>query len=72
MNPDNGTVMPSNIEAPERTDRGAYTVSEIAGLLKISKSKAYDLCKQDFFRTVNIGRAVRVSKVSFDKWFDSQ
>ena len=72
MNPDNETIILSAIDSPEKCEKGTYTVSEIAGLLKISKSKAYDLCKQGFFRTINIGRAVRISKASFDKWFDSQ
>jgi len=72
MNPDNEAIMLSAIETPEKCGKGTYTASEIADLLKISKSKAYDLCKQGFFRTINIGRAVRISKASFDKWFDKQ
>ena len=69
MKPDNDTIM---LSAMGSSEKGAYKVSEIAALLKISKSKAYDLCKQGFFKTINIGRAVRISKASFDKWFDSQ
>jgi len=55
----------------ESRDKRSYTVNEIAELLQISKTKAYDLCKQNLFRTINVGRAVRISKKSFDDWFDA-
>jgi excisionase family DNA binding protein len=51
-------------------DKRTYSVPEIAKILKISKSKAYELCKTSDFKTVNIGKAVRVSKKSFDSWLD--
>ena len=50
----------------------AYTVDEISILLQISRSKAYDLCRQGLFKIIKIGRAVRVSKLSFDEWLDQQ
>ena len=53
-------------------DKRTYTVLEVAGLLRISKSKAYELCNQDLFRIIRIGRSVRISKVSFDEWLDNQ
>ena len=49
-----------------------YTVSEIGEMLQIGRSKAYELCKQNLFKTINIGRSVRVSKESFDKWLNEQ
>ena len=42
--------------------RRTYTVSEIAQLLGISPSAAYEL----------VGTSIRVSKKSFDKWLDEQ
>jgi len=47
-----------------------YTVPEIAEILRISKSNAYDLCKSSEFQVIHIGRTVRVSKKSFDEWLD--
>jgi len=47
-----------------------YTVPEIATILRISKSNAYDLCKKSAFQVIHIGRSVRVSKKSFDEWLD--
>ena len=49
-----------------------YTVLEVAESLRISKSKAYELCGQGLFRIIRIGRSVRVSKASFDEWLDKQ
>ena len=54
------------------SDKRAYTVVEVAALLQISKSKAYELCRQGLFKTIKVGRSVRVSKLSFDEWLDNQ
>lgn len=46
-----------------------YTPQDIANILKISKRKAYDLCKDSKdFKVIHVGRNVRVVKDSFDKW----
>ena len=47
-----------------------YTVEEIAEQLNISKKAAYSLVKSGQFSDVRAGRAIRVSKVSFDKWLN--
>lgn len=50
----------------------AYLVEEIAEILGIGRSSAYELVKQGHFKTVRIGTAIRISKKSFDEWLDSQ
>ena len=47
-----------------------YTVNEIALLLNISKRSAYDLVKSNQFAYVKVGRTIRVSMMSFDKWLN--
>ena len=47
-----------------------YTVKEIALLLNISKRSAYDLVKSNQFAYVKVGRTIRVSRMSFDKWLN--
>lgn len=47
-----------------------YTVNEIALLLNISKRSAYDLVKSNQFAYVKVGRTIRVSRMSFDKWLN--
>jgi len=52
-------------------EKRTYTVEEVATMLQISKSKAYDLCKHNLFHTINVGRTIRISKNSFDIWLDN-
>ena len=54
------------------SEKRTHSVQEIADILQISRSMAYNLCKQQLFKTVKIGKYVRVSKSSFDKWLDNQ
>jgi len=49
-----------------------YTVEELAGILGIGRSSAYELVRQGHFKIVRIGTAIRISKKSFDEWLDSQ
>ena len=65
--------------AAENTNTGAvqavgvkrtYSVQEIAEILQISKSMAYEVCKRSLFQTVKVGKYVRISKPSFDSWLE--
>lgn len=60
-----------NTQFCQSEEKRTYSVQEVANVLQISKSKAYALCKQSLFKTVKIGKYVRVSKPSFDSWLDS-
>jgi excisionase family DNA binding protein len=47
-----------------------YTVQEIAQMLSLKTRTAYDLCaKTTEFKVIRLGRNIRVSKESFDRWF---
>ena len=48
-----------------------YTVDQIAAMLSISRTSAYQLVKQEDFRSVRIGNSIRVSKKSFDAWLEN-
>ena len=48
-----------------------YIVEQIAAMLNIGRTTAYQLVKQEEFRIVRIGNAIRVSKRSFDEWLES-
>lgn len=52
-------------------ERRTYTVEEIAQILGIGRTSAYLLVKEGHFKIVRIGNAIRISKRSFDEWFDS-
>lgn len=60
-----------NCNSQEIKDKKTYSVLEIADILQISKSKAYELCKNPDFKVVRLGRTIRISKVSFDNWLDN-
>lgn len=47
-----------------------YTIDEIATLMNISMKSAYALVKSGAFHYVRVGRAIRVSKESFDRWLN--
>lgn len=53
------------------SERQVYTVEDIANILGIGRTSAYNLVKEGHFRVVRIGNAIRVSKKSFDQWLDT-
>lgn len=55
---------------PPFFQKKTYTVEEIAEQLCVSKKVAYALVKSGQFAYVRAGRAIRVSKDSFDKWLN--
>ncbi|AVM68310.1 DNA-binding protein [Lachnospiraceae bacterium oral taxon 500] len=48
-----------------------YTVEDIAKMLNIGRTAAYNLTKEGHFKIVRIGNTIRVSKKSFDEWLDN-
>lgn len=61
-------IIKGQVDSEKRT----YSVQEVAEILQISRSMAYNLCRQSLFKTVKIGKYVRVSKPSFDEWLDQK
>ena len=61
-----------NTETQANTEKRTYSVQEIAEILQISRSMAYNLCRQSLFKTVKVGKYIRVSKPSFDDWLDNK
>ena len=56
--------------AADRPQKRSYTVEEIMIILGIGKTSAYKLVHSGQFKVVKVGKAIRVSKESFDEWFD--
>lgn len=71
MHSDN-TIALAGSSAISTSDKRTYTVLDIAAILQISKSKAYELCREGQFKSIKVGRSVRVSRLSFDEWLDKQ
>lgn len=53
-------------------EKRTYKVEDIAAMLNIGRTSAYNLIKEGHFKTVRVGNAIRVSKKTFDKWLDEQ
>ena len=49
-----------------------YRVEDIARILDIGRSSAYNLVREGHFKIVRIGTAIRISRKSFDEWLESQ
>ena len=49
-----------------------YDAGEIAEILGISKSKAYDLLHREDFPTLRIGKRLLVVRSNFDTWLEEQ
>ena len=65
-------MIASNAQNNDAPVRRTYLVEDIAEILGIGRSSAYELVKQGHFKIVRIGTAIRISKKSFDEWLDSQ
>ncbi len=52
-------------------DIKTYSVQHIADILRISRSKAYELCLNPEFKVIRLGRTIRISKQSFDEWLNN-
>jgi len=47
-------------------------VDEIRDIIGIGRTAAYDLVKQGCFHCIKVGRNIRISKKSFDRWLGFQ
>lgn len=58
----------------ERTNdmRKTYRVEDIMRILDIGRNAAYNLVKENHFKVVRIGTAIRISRKSFDEWLEDQ
>jgi len=44
------------------------TVEEMAEILRIGRSSAYELCRQNEFPVIRIGRSIRIPKKALLDW----
>lgn len=52
--------------------KASYKLKEIIAILGISPSTARNLIKENKFRSVRIGREVRIIKADFDAWLENE
>lgn len=59
-----------NQESAIENEKRAYSVDDIMSILDISRSTAYILIKKKCFRSIKIGKQLRIPKTSFDEWLN--
>jgi excisionase family DNA binding protein len=64
--------MNSNVYGKKISNKQVYTVNDIAQILGIGRTLAYKLVHKRYFKTIRIGNSIRISKSSFDEWFNKQ
>ena len=63
-----------NTMAAERMNdvQKTYRVEDIMHILDIGRNSAYNLVKENHFKVIRIGTAIRISRKSFDEWLENQ
>lgn len=56
----------------ETIERKAYTITEVATILGISRSYAYEMAKQKKFPILELGKRMIVPKKKFDTWLEGE
>ncbi len=67
LNASSGALLAVSDNKEKRT----YSIEEIQQILDISRSTAYLLIKRKLFKSVKVGKQIRISKKSFDEWLDT-
>ena len=62
----------SNGQFCQVAEKRVYTVEEIANMLRISRTAAYELVKKAEFAVIRSGGWIRVPRASFDAWLDGR
>jgi len=52
-------------------DEAYYTITEVSQMLRLSRTKTYEMARDGSFPVVQIGRVLRVPASKFQLWLDS-
>ena len=53
-------------------ERQVYKVEEIAKILGLGRTAAYELMKNPPFRVIRVGGSILIPKASFNKWLNGE
>lgn len=53
-------------------EKMVYNITEVAGLLGISRSYAYQLVKENALPVLSLGKRKVIPKQAFEKWMNEQ
>ena len=54
------------------TERQVYKVEEVAKILGLGRTAAYELMKNPPFRVIRVGGSILIPKASFNKWLNGE
>ena len=54
------------------TERQVYKVEEVAKILGLGRTAAYELMKNPPFRVIRVGGSILIPKASFHKWLNGE
>ena len=60
-----------SISGTHNSEKKVYSVDDLMSILDISRSSAYILIRKNYFRSIKIGKQLRIPKVSFDEWLNT-
>ncbi len=61
----------ASLNVSDDKEKQTYSIEEIQQILDIGRSTAYLLIKRKLFKSVKVGKQIRISKKSFDEWLDT-
>lgn len=61
----------ASLNVSDDKEKRTYSIEEIQQILDIGRSTAYLLIKRKLFKSVKVGKQIRISKKSFDEWLDT-
>lgn len=59
-----------SVSETHNREKRVYSVDDVMEILDISRSSAYILIKKNFFRSIKVGKQLRIPRASFDEWLD--
>lgn len=59
------------LDVSDGKEKRTYSIKEIQQILDIGRSTSYLLIKRKLFKSVKVGKQIRISKKSFDEWLDT-
>lgn len=56
----------------EQRNINVFTVDDVAQILQVGRSKAYEIFKREDFPSFYVGRHLRVAEIDLIKWLSNQ
>jgi excisionase family DNA binding protein len=65
------STIENDVDIVNTASRVVYTVADIQKLLGIGRKQAYQLCNNDRFPTIHVGKKILIPIKLFDTWLEN-